>query len=207
MLPSNHAVALFRNAPEQGLRLPSRSSTRSRPGALPGPKITNPGPRHRSGLLPKPVHSPKQSRSNIPLSTGGTPLCRDSGSQTLHRDFLQIKQASTAFPYKATIACIPFHPPVHSSLNPPNRPYISYSPHPSQSTEISYFESFSWALGISHGLGKLQRLCLIIVVSRPRSALAHRPGYISELLFLQPGPAVLAGRRLCRSDPGLLRPP
>ncbi len=36
----------------------------------------------------KPVHSPKQSRSNVPLSSGGTPLCRDSDTQTLHRDFL-----------------------------------------------------------------------------------------------------------------------
>ncbi len=29
----------------------------------------------------KPDHTPKQSRSNVPLSSGGTPLCRDSSTQ------------------------------------------------------------------------------------------------------------------------------
>lgn len=40
-----------------------------------------------------------------------------------------------------------------------------------------------------------------------RRRLGLRPRYISQLLFLQPGPAALAGRRLSQSDLGLLRSP
>src|SRR5208337_2564125 len=103
-----------------------------------------------------------ESRSPSPLAFGRT---RKDNVQGL-RPFHQIKQESTAFHlnrkstfftpsyafiHKATISCIPFPPPSPwLRLNPPNRQYISYSPHTSQSTEISYLESFSWALGISH---------------------------------------------------------
>jgi len=70
VLPSNHAGALFRNAPEEGLRLPSGSSTPSRQGAPHGPKITNPGPRHRSGLLPNLAILPSNLAQMSPCQRG-----------------------------------------------------------------------------------------------------------------------------------------